>query len=118
MFIHPRRKQKEYEAKYNEAMYSPSLKSSTISYHHDKSSSMSQGFVYADEKGIFSPRRVPSQSSVDEESFELPAAAQPVVVDQRLDPRQMLTNIEVCSSKVSLADDVDYSRKFLHVANQ
>lgn len=40
-----------------------------------------------------------------------------VLVDQRLDPGQMLTELRQTSSNVSLADDVDYTRRVLSVVN-
>ncbi|QLG75060.1 hypothetical protein HG535_0H03870 [Zygotorulaspora mrakii] len=77
------------------------------------SANNSQMFVYADEKGIVELDNSPVE-------HEPPTRSNSVLwtVDQRLDPRRMLSEIEHCSSKVSLADDVDYSRKVLRIVNE
>lgn len=102
------RSAKEFERNYSEAALAHQDRSSTST-----SANNSQLFVYTDEKGIIEPH----QPSTDEEP---PSRSNSAVwtVDQRLDPRRMLTEIEHCSSKVSLADDIDYSRKVLRVINE
>lgn len=103
-----RRYSQNFEKDYKEAVFSPQERASSST-----SANNSQMFVYADEKGIVELDNSPVE-------HEPPTRSNSVLwtVDQRLDPRRMLSEIEHCSSKVSLADDVDYSRKVLRIVNE
>lgn len=121
-FIRPRKQRRDFEEQYNEAVFSPrrqdhSSGTESINYAGNRSSSGSQGFVYADEKGIVEPTLRSKRPSFDDESLDF-SPAQPVIMDQRLDPNQVLSDIRHNNSKVSLADDIDYSRKVLRVINE
>ncbi|CEP60559.1 Wsc4p LALA0_S01e13696g [Lachancea lanzarotensis] len=113
----------DFEKRYNDVV-APVGSNTSIG---PASSASPNGFIYADEKGI---QRAPPASSENNEkrgSQETSVAEMdhgsapeegPVVVDQRLDPRQMfMMQWENGGSKMSLADDVDYSRKVLRVMN-
>lgn len=121
-FIRPKKQQKDFEEQYNEAVFSPrkpehSSGSDSINYGGNRSSSGSQGFVYADEKGIFEPTLKSKRPSFDDDSLDF-TPKQPVIMDQRLDPNQIFSEICHNNSKFSLADDIDYSRKVLRVINE
>ncbi|QLL30352.1 hypothetical protein HG536_0A01690 [Torulaspora globosa] len=120
--IRPRKQKRDFEEQYNEAVLSPrrhdqSSGADSVNYGGNRSSSGSQGFVYADEKGIFEPTLRSKRPSFDDDSLDF-TTAQPVIMDQRLDPNQVLSEICHSNSKVSLADDIDYSRKVLRVINE
>lgn len=117
-FINPRTQRKHFEEQYSEAVLSPRRPhTDSITYTGNRSSSGSQGFVYTDEKGIIEPTLRSKRPSIDDDSLDF-TNSQPVIMDQRLDPNQMLSEIQHSTSKVSLADDVDYSRKVLRVINE
>ena len=61
---------------------------------------------------LFSPDTQSLQPSLSDDGM-----GEYVLVDQRLDPGQMLTELRQTSSHVSLADDVDYTRRVLSVVN-
>ena len=125
LYRHRRNKDNEdFEKRYNDVV-APAGSTASID---PVSTSSPNGFVYADEKGIQVPptpiekkdtsnRLSQPVSSTDIESG-LQHEESPVVVDQRLDPRQMFMQWENGGSKLSLADDVDYSRKVLRVINE
>lgn len=118
-FIRPRRKQKHFEEQYGAAVLSPRGPhnpnyAESMTYPGNRSSSGSQGFVYADEKGIIDTTPRSRRPSFDEESADF-ANPHPVIMDQRLDPHRLLSQEN--PSAVSLADDIDYSRKVLRVIN-
>ncbi|KAG0675493.1 hypothetical protein C6P43_004862 [Kluyveromyces marxianus] len=48
----------------------------------------------------------------------VPNSTDAVVLDQRLDPQHLMSQWESNGSRLSLADDVDYSRKVLRVINE
>ena len=109
-------------------------------FHSDVSSAGSilgghgaTSFVYTDEKGILpSPdsngarvSALASQATMGGGTLcsnSLPASreskADALVFDQRLDPSHVMSQWENGGSRVSLADDVDYTRKVLRVINE
>ncbi|SCV00908.1 LANO_0F09164g1_1 [Lachancea nothofagi CBS 11611] len=117
------RKDEDFERRYNDVV-APVCSNASIG---PASTASPNGFIYADEKGIQgappssekNDKRISQTTSLaDSESGAVPEDG-PVVVDQRLDPRQMfMMQWENGGSKVSLADDVDYSRKVLRVINE
>lgn len=124
-FINPQKKRRDFEEQYNEAVLSPrhhhgSGGTDSFTYSQGRSSSTSQGLVYADEKGIIEPALKVKRTSLDDESLDYVNTANsvPIMVDQRLDPKQMYSETQESNSKLSLADDVDYSRKVLRVINE
>lgn len=114
--VRPRNKRDDFERQYNDVVLGrPSgdngRNSSSVSATHE--------FVYTDEKGIIHPKTpatAHTSSFHDDASSDI-SYTRPVIMDQRLDPTQMMAQIENTKSKVSLADDVDYSRKVLRVIN-
>lgn len=119
-FIRPRRKQKQFEEQYGAAVLSPRGPhnpnyADSMNYPGNRSSSGSQGFVYADEKGIIDTTPRTRRNSFDDESADF-ANPHPIIMDQRLDPHRLLSQEN--PSAVSLADDIDYSRKVLRVINE
>lgn len=136
--------EEDFEKRYNDAVAGPAA-AGTVIATTDSDSTSSPEFVYADEKGIQGPLIASQHSSPliahEQNPADTPTAAgttaagttaagttaaaaaaggseDPVVVDQRLDPRQMfMSQWENGGSRLSLADDVDYSRKVLRVIN-
>lgn len=131
--------EEDFEKRYNDAVAGPAA-AGTVIATTDSDSTSSPEFVYADEKGIQGPLIASQHSSPliahEQNTADTPTAAgttaagttaaaaaaagseDPVVVDQRLDPRQMfMSQWENGGSRLSLADDVDYSRKVLRVIN-
>ncbi|KAM3162595.1 WSC domain-containing protein [Lachancea thermotolerans] len=119
-----RRNEEDFEKRYNDVT-APAGSNTSI----DPASAGSHAaFVYADEKGIEVPptpvekketfTRLSQPASFTDNESGIPQDEGPVVVDQRLDPRQMFMHWENEGSKTSLADDVDYSRRVLRVINE
>lgn len=113
------KEKKDFERNYDEVIRTaPGPHSSSSSFSHDKKAP----FVYADEKGILNPP--PSNNTQSPGSTNLPKTqpsedSDPVMLDQRLDPQHLMTQWDNNGgSRLSLADDVDYSRKVLRVINE
>lgn len=140
--LKPRWEQKKFEKDYNNAVglapstpqniprtdsghsriYSTPIFNTHHSNSEDDSSTGSNG-VYNSEKKYDDPNirttKRPNQHDVfADDAYSDMSGAIPVMVDQRLDPNQMMSQIEQSPSNVSLSDDVDYSRKVLRVINE
>lgn len=113
------KQRKDFEKNYGEI-----IRSATDPYSSTSSLSTDpRPIVYADEKGILkssvtqnpAPPSSPQKAKTDSVHA---TDDEPLVLDQRLDPRPIISQWENnAGSNVSLADDVDYSRKVLRVIN-
>lgn len=104
----------------NSKIYSTPIFNTHHSGSEDDSSASSNG-LYNNEKKYdehVSTSRRPNQRDVFADDAYSDYSSVPVMVDQRLDPNQMMSQIEQSPSNVSLSDDVDYSRKVLRVINE
>lgn len=119
------KEQQDFEKTYDEVKRSATGAYSTSSSSQIHSSGGGGGaapFVYTDEKGIVNTTTTSPKSptSNTQQPVNTPESevSEPVVLDQRLDPQHLMSQWETNGSRVSLADDVDYSRKVLRVINE
>ncbi len=141
--LRPRWEQKKFEKNYNDAVglapatppnmprnesgHSRIFSTPIFHTHHssseDDSSTGSNGAGYNEEKNldeanVKTNKRATRHDVFADDAYSDYSNTIPVMVDQRLDPNQMMSQIEQSPSNVSLSDDVDYSRKVLRVINE
>lgn len=110
-------KERDFEKNYDAA-----IGNNTITERSSSSTLTHVGFIYTDEKGIQrSPKgHIRGNSTLNSISHTTDTNFDDIqiVVDQRLDPRHVMSKLEEGGSKISLSDEVDYSRKVLRVINE
>ncbi|CDO94132.1 unnamed protein product [Kluyveromyces dobzhanskii CBS 2104] len=118
------KEQQDFEKSYDEVKRSATgaYSSSSSSQNNHSNGGGAAQFVYTDEKGIVNPTvsspNAPTSNTRQPVNSDDSSESEPVVLDQRLDPRHLMSQWDTNGSKVSLADDVDYSRKVLRVINE